>query len=127
MANWFHVGGAFSGVTYAQHLRGEYRAAVSSQPVVDALSASTREICGQFESVDKSIQGLTAAVDQNTAVMHWGFSAVLSQLSGMATTLEELKEMGRNQGKTKAYEHFADARGRFERNQFPEMEFPETL
>ena len=114
--------------TYKNHLSLQYQYELAAEsargPIKQVLSNHAAKICGTIEKsvgeLNFSLNEVRDAVQHGNELLDWGFSNMLSELGGMAQTLDEIREIEKNQGKTKAYEHYADAQYAFDRKLYAE-------
>jgi tetratricopeptide (TPR) repeat protein len=120
----YNVYWANSGFSYEDYLQERAVALEGTKPVVSAITAQTAQISGimtqGFEQVEESLGRVNRSIEANTAVMRWGFSVVLSGISGLNDTLEELLEVAKTPAQTAAIEQYDLARDAYGRDLLPE-------
>lgn len=129
-----------SGVPYGQYLQAQalvddLKGALARERkrVSLAVQSGTREIVASqdglhdqgvhletavrhgFDQLSWDIQEVSGAVDNLNATFEWGFNAILCHTGRMADALEALLAAVKTPTKTRAYEHFDDARTAFSR------------
>lgn len=83
----------------------------ASTRITECMSSESRNIVGSVNSLAKSLErSLDQMTREITQVFTWGFSAVLTSLGGMQSTLDALLKIAKTPVQTAAFEQFEIAR-----------------